>query len=597
MIVKAPSLAPFLYLSSNSPIDHHLMDQMRQQDITPAPTDYSLPRFSILVGPSPFTMPRGWEFFLTSPYEGVTYIATVLHNAGFPVRIIDVRYEADPFRAAYEQIMQGTDVLGIATFEDNFPFVEEMIERVKSACPRMPVILGGSLVTSAPNVFMDHTKADVAVISEGEITILELMQTYAQGLWARKLPEINGIVYRDREGRACTTQPRGQMPNLDSLPRMRLDLWPQYNSPRGIQPQIIASYSRGCKMDCSFCYRTTPQERVKSPEILDRDLTHLRENYNTEFVFFVDLTFTAHKKQTREYLDVIKPHDLSWTCLTRCADVDGELLPEMREAGADIVLYGVESLGTNILKTARKGNTENVTNRAMWNTWDAGIRFGGLLIVGLPGETEESLDHACRWAEQHQHITRVKYLSAMPGTSIYEQGLRSGVIKTAVDHLRWLSIEQALVQDEFLNYNGLPEQVMRSAYKRIYDSYTPGPVIDFNHYPENFEYFFPSRRPGGDRNSAYRDYRQAGGPDWRARHSSAGPTVVSGAEAFTLSKVGVERQAASNRLIVRQKNGLPAAAIPECVQFVPDADSIDSRGVHGVLARAPHCLPTPEPAE
>jgi anaerobic magnesium-protoporphyrin IX monomethyl ester cyclase len=412
-VKAAPSLASFLYLSSSTPTDHSLMDQMRQQDITPAPTDYSLPRFSIVVGPSPFTMPRGWEFFLTSPYEGVTYIATVLHNAGFPVRIIDVRYEADPLRAAYRQILAGTDVLGIATFEDNFPFVEQLIECIKSDRPAMPIILGGSLVTSAPHVFMDHTRADVAVMSEGELTILELMQTYAQGLWAHKLSEINGIVYRDREGRICRTPARGQMPNLDSLPRMRLDLWPQSKNPIGLQPQIIASYSRGCKMDCSFCYRTTPQERVKSPEILDRDLTHLRENYNTEFVFFVDLTFTAHKKQTREYLDVIKPHGLSWTCLTRCADVDGELLPEMHDAGSDIILYGVESLGTNILKTARKGNTENVTNRAMWQTWDAGIRFGGLLIVGLPGETGDSLDHACRWAEQHQHITRVKYLSAM----------------------------------------------------------------------------------------------------------------------------------------------------------------------------------------
>ncbi|WP_083896923.1 B12-binding domain-containing radical SAM protein [Azospirillum sp. B506] len=556
---KTASLAPFLYTTSNTPMDIALMDRMRQQDITPVRTDPSLPRFSIVVGPSPFSMPRGWEFFLTSPYEGVTYIATVAHNAGYPVRIIDVRYELDPVRAAYDQLIDSTDVVGIATFEDNFPFVEQLTAAIKASRPRLPIILGGSLVTSVPHVFMEHTAADVAVISEGELTILELLDSFACGLWPRKLSEINGIWYRDADGRACATRPRGQMPDLDSLPRMRLDLWPQSQGPGGLQPQIIASYSRGCKMDCSFCYRTTPQERVKSPEVFDRDLRHLREQYGTEFIFFVDLTFTAHKAQTLGYLDVLDQHGLSWTCLTRCADVDPEVLGRMKGAGCDIILFGVESLGTNILKTARKGNSENVTNRTMWQSWDAGVRFSGLLILGLPGETEESLDHACRWAEEHKHITRVKYLSAMPGTTVYQQGVQSGIIRSEVDHLRWLSIEQALVQDEFLNYNGLPEAVMRRSYQRIYDSYTPGPVLDFHHYPQHFQYFYPNNNPGNARNTDYRDYRGVGGTDWRAGHSSAAPLLLPGSEDFTLAKVGSDRQAGFNRATPRHANGLPAS--------------------------------------
>jgi anaerobic magnesium-protoporphyrin IX monomethyl ester cyclase len=560
-MTKIRSLANYLYVNSDTLKDQALMDRMRGQDMTPVPTDSSLPRVSILVGPSPFTMPRGWEFFLTSPYEGVTYIATVLHNAGYPVRIIDVRYDFDPLRSAYDQIMEGTDVLGVATFEDNFPFVEQLLREVKSSRPDMPVILGGSLVTSIPHVLMEHTPADIAVISEGELTILELMDAYTQGQWPEKLPEINGIWYRDEEGLARSTPARGQMPNLDSLPRMRLDLWPQSQGPLGLQPQIIASYSRGCKMDCSFCYRTTPQERVKSPETLDRDLRHLRENYNTEFVFFVDLTFTAHKKQTLDYLDVIKQYGLSWTCLTRCADVDTEVTTAMKGAGADIILYGVESLGTDILKSARKGNSENGTLRAMRATQEAGARFGGLLIVGLPGETEESLEHACEWAETHKHITRVKYLSAMPGTSVYSQAVRDGIIRSEVDHLRWLSIEQALVQDEFLNYNGLPESVMRRAYKRIYDSYEPGPVLDFKHCPENFRYFYPNESPGNSANAAYRDYLGGGGPGWRSSHSSAAAPIFSGSEQYTLANTGTETQVSFNRSVPRLNNGLPAPMV------------------------------------
>jgi MoaA/NifB/PqqE/SkfB family radical SAM enzyme len=364
---------------------------------------------------------------------------------------------------------------------------------------------------------MRETRADVAVISEGEITILEVMDAFTRGNWSWRLAEIKGIWYRDSKGQVHATPPRGQMPNLDSLPNMRLDLWPQFKDPRGMQPQIIASYSRGCKMDCSFCYRTTPQERVKSPQKLNEELAFLKKNYQTEFIFFVDLTFTAHKKQTLEYLDVIGQHDIGWTCLTRNADVDLEVTTRMGETGCDIGLFGVETLTPEVLKEARKGSTENLVFRAMRNAEEGGIRYGGLTIVGLPGETEESLDHMCGWAEEHNHITRVKYLSAMPGTTVYRQGLESGVIRSEVEHLRWLSVEQALERDEFLNYNGLPDAVMRRAYKRIYDSYCPGPVMDFKHYPEHFAYFDPDPNPA---------------KPWRANFASAGAHPFPGSEEF-----------------------------------------------------------------
>ncbi len=513
--MATPSLDPGLYTSTSGQIDQMLMDQMLQQGLAPVATSTKMPRITLVVGPSPFSMPRGWEFFLTSPYEGVTYIATVLTNAGYPVKIVDVRYDRTPLQTAYDQIMEGTDVLGIATYEDNYPFCEDLIRESKNAKPNMPIILGGSLVTSVPHVFMRETRADVCVISEGELTILEVMEAFTCGAWSARLPDIKGIWYKDAQGVPHANPPRGQMPNLNALPNMRLDLWPQSKDPRGLQPQIIASYSRGCKMDCSFCYRTTPQERVKSPEKLRSELTWLKQQYNTEFIFFVDLTFTAHKKQTLQYLDVIQEHDLKWTCLTRNADVDAEVAKAMGKAGCDIALYGVESLTPAALKEARKGSTESLVMKAMKNTWDAGVRYGGLTIVGLPNETEDSLDHMCKWAEEFQHITRVKYLSAMPGTTVYKQSVENKEIRDEVEHLRWLSVEQALERDEFLNVNHLPDEVMRSAYKRIYDSYQPGPVMDFHHFPEHFAYYDPEPTT-----------------EWRAVFASAGAVPDPGTEQF-----------------------------------------------------------------
>jgi len=312
----------------------------------------------------------------------------------------------------------------------------------------------------------------------------------------------------------------------------------------GLQPQIISSYSRGCKMDCSFCYRTTPQERAKSPEKLDQELATLKADHGIEFVFFVDLTFTSHKKQTMEILEVIKDHDIRWTCLTRCADLDKERAEAMEASGCDIALFGVESLGKDVLKEARKGNTENITIRAQRTVEEAGVRFGGLTIVGLPNETEESLDHMCIWAEENNHITRVKYLSLMPGTTVYQQGVENGHIRSEVDHLNWLSIEQALYEDEFINVTEMSEGKMREGYKRIYDSYRPGPVMDFHHWPAYFSYHHPNSNSGQTHAQRY------GGEDWRTKFSSAAPLLVPGSENYTLDKVGAEGMAARGAALV-----------------------------------------------
>ncbi|MBU0485638.1 MAG: B12-binding domain-containing radical SAM protein [Proteobacteria bacterium] len=528
------SLAPELYAQATSKNDLRLMSIMREQDQSPVPTDQNLPAITLLVGPSPFTMPRGWEFFLTSPYEGVTYIATVLHNAGYPVRIVDVRYAVDPLNKAFRQIMTGTEVLGIATFEDNFPFTRELIAKVKEAEPKMPIICGGSLATSSPHIFMEYTKTDIAVISEGELTILELLDSYRRGKWDSELATINGISYRNDEGEVCRTAPRGQMTDLDCLPRMRLDLWPQAKDPRGLQPQIIASYSRGCKMDCAFCFRTTPQVAYKSQEKLAADLAWLKGQYNTDFIFFTDLTFNSSKQRSLDVCEVIGQYDLRWTCLTKCANVDRPQLEAMQKSGCDIALFGVESLGANALKSVRKPTTENISIKAMEMSLAAGVRFGALLIVGLPGEEADTLMHMADWAEEHNNVTRVKYLSAMPGTTVYNNVLENGQIKSELDHLNWLSVEQALYEDEFLNLSGLPEKTIRQGYKRMYDAYQPGPVMDFNHFPDNFQYFHPN--PDDAKQSSI-DYA---GPGWRAKFSSAGPPLTPGSERFTLDQTGPE---------------------------------------------------------
>jgi radical SAM superfamily enzyme YgiQ (UPF0313 family) len=449
------------------------LERIKKQALNPERTDSAKPCLGIIVPPSPFTVPKGWEFVLRQPFEGVSYISTVVHNAGYKVKIIDVRLEDNPIAEAIKEVSDGVDVVGVATYEDNFPFIEEVVRNIKQESGDKLIILGGSLVTSVPSVVMKNILADIAVLGEGEITILELLDLITQNELG-KLNEIKGICYKDNSGNLVFTEKRPQMKDLDSLPVMNLSLWPSVqNNP--VIKEIFFSHSRGCYMNCSFCYRTTPQLSLKSIEKFRQELKELKIKHKFEFIYFVDLTFAIEKKRTEEICEVLKDFQASWSCMCRVQNLDAEILRKMKEAGCQIILYGFESVNQDILDIVHKGITPDEIRNAVRMTQESGIQVGGLFILGLPGETEGSLNKVIEFIEETSSACRVKYLSAIPGTEIYRQALAQGIIKSEVQHLRWLSKEKGSFDDEFINFTKLSEQKLREVYKKINFKYIRGP--------------------------------------------------------------------------------------------------------------------------
>jgi len=430
------------------------------------------PYFGIVVPPSAFTVPAGWEFVLKQPFEGVSYIATVLHNAGYRVKIIDVRWSDNPVDAALQD-MEDIDVLGIATYEDSFIFLEKLISRIKEGYPKIPVILGGSLVTSVPSVVMQNTQADIAVLGEGEQTILELMDIIGNNE-IRRINDVAGICYKDNSGNLVFTPKRPQMKDLNSLPAMNLSLWPHVQENQKIK-EILFSHSRGCYMNCSFCYRTTPQLSLKSVDKFRQELLELKRKHDFEFIYFVDLTFAIDKERTLQICKVIKEFNARWSCMCRVQNLDADILIAMKDAGCQIILYGFESMDQEVLDKAHKGTSPEEIKRMLSLTRDAGIEAGGLFILGLPGETKNSLNKVIEFIKDVSGACRVKYLSAIPGTEIYCSALKNGIIKDEVAHLRWLAKEKGEFDDEFLNLTKLPDEELRLAYKAINSMYIKGP--------------------------------------------------------------------------------------------------------------------------
>lgn len=450
------------------------LDRIKKQSQNPEKQDSTKPYFGIVVPPSSFTVPSGWEFVLKQPFEGVSYIATVLYNAGFRVKIIDVRFAQDPVAQVLDQL-RDIDVLGIATYEDGFIFLESCITSVKEKYPQMKIILGGSLVTSAPAVVMNNTKADIAVLGEGELTTLELMDLIASGDIG-KLGLIKGLCYRNEVNELIFTGNRPQMKDLDSLPVMNLSFWPQVQKDPKLK-EVLISHSRGCYMNCSFCYRTTPQLSEKSVDKFREELKVLYEKHSFEFLYFVDLTFCIRKERTLRICKVLEEFKVRWSCMTRVQNLDAQILKAMKKAGCQVILYGFESMDQNVLNKAHKGITPQEIEAMMRLTQEIGIQVAGLFILGLPGETKESIQKVISFIGKTGGACRVKYLSALPGTEIYRSALEKGIIKSEVEHLRWLSKEKGQFDDEFLNFTQLDEEHLRKSFQEISSMYIKGPQV------------------------------------------------------------------------------------------------------------------------
>lgn len=425
-------------------------------------------RFGLIVPPSPYVVPCGWEWVHKAPFEGPSIIASLIKGLGYRFTLFDQR---DCFDAnSLSGKLNGLDIIGIATYEDNFPYIKKIIEITKKENPGHPVILGGPLVSSAPELIMKNTKADYAVIGEGELTLIELMDFLSQNERALPVRKIKGLVWKKSKNRVIVNQVREQMMNLDAVPFQDFSVWKRFEN--GFIPEIPLSYSRGCPFNCSFCYRPMPKLRYKSIERVRNEIEYLKK-WKFKMVWWNDLTFLANKNFVHRLLKkAFSVYDFNWCCFTRVAGIDLPILKAMKKRNCNIINFGIEAIDKDILDSYRKEITKGDTMHAISLVREAGIKCGGLFIVGALKETKKSLQNLIDFCRRFKEITRVKYLSVIPGTSLYNQAVKEGLIKDEIAHLEWLSREESIEEDiekegfVFLSKN-ISKHDLRIAYRAI----------------------------------------------------------------------------------------------------------------------------------
>jgi hopanoid biosynthesis associated radical SAM protein HpnJ len=253
---------------------------------------------------------------------------------------------------------------------------------------------------------------------------------------ARKpLPEVGGIAYR-ANGRVALTPPRPTIENMDALPSVvdvyKRDLTIENYFIGYLQHPYVSLYTgRGCRSKCTFCL--WPQTlgghryRVRSPENVAAEMSLAKKYFpQVREFFFDDDTFTDDLPRAEEIARRLGKLGLTWSCNAK-ANVPYSTLKIMKENGLRLLLVGYESGDDQILLNIKKGLRTDIARRFTEDCRKLGIQIHGTFILGLPGETQETIEKTIAYAKEiNPHTIQVSLAAPYPGTTLYQQAVDNG---------------------------------------------------------------------------------------------------------------------------------------------------------------------------
>ena len=339
-------------------------------------------------------------------------------------------------------LIEDYDLVVMHTSTPSFPGDVKVAEALKAAKPDLVVGFVGAKVAVEPELsLLASPQIDFVAREEYDFTIVET----AQG---RPLDQIAGITYRDEKGNVVSNPDRAVLEDMDRLPYVT----PIYRRDLRIEdyfigylkhPYVSLYTGRGCRSQCTFClwpqtvsghrYRTRSVEHVLDEmHMVKQTLPQVKE------VFFDDDTFTDNRERAEQIAKGMSRLGLEWSCNAK-ANVPYETLKVMRDNGLRLVLTGFESGNQQILANIKKGVKVERAREFAKDCRDLGITIHGTFIVGLPGESKQTIQETIRFAREiNPHTIQVSIAAPYPGTALYRQAQEEG----------WMADDAAGLVDE-----------------------------------------------------------------------------------------------------------------------------------------------------
>lgn len=372
---------------------------------------------------------------------------------------------------------KGYDLVVISTSTPTVSHDARVAELLKEHYPGIKIGLVGAHTMVMPGETLECSNAiDFVTTGEFDYAIKEI----ADG---SPLDKVKGIAYRSHGG-IRRTEDRPPLEDLDSLPfvtevyKRDLDISKYYNG--YLKHPYISFYAgRGCRARCTFClwpqtisghaYRVRSVGSVYEEMVTSKGLFPEAKEY-----FFDDDTFTDNAPRAIEIARRIRGLGVTWSCNSR-ANTSRETLRELKECGLRLLTVGFESGNQRILNNIKKGIRLEQAREFVKATKELGILVHGAFIIGLPGETAETIEETIRYAlELDLYSIQVSLVAPYPGTEIYAQGVKEGWIVREGDSLTKDGIQNAAIA-----YNGLTREEIFETVERFYRRFylRPKPIM------------------------------------------------------------------------------------------------------------------------
>jgi radical SAM superfamily enzyme YgiQ (UPF0313 family) len=312
-------------------------------------------------------------------------------------------------------------IIGFRAFTVQIKAAGSIAKEIKKHFPEILICAGGPHVTAIPKCTLEEFESfDFVICGEGELTLPRILESHNEGT---SLADIRGVVVRESNDHDLSGD---IIENLDSLP---YPAWEEFRLDRylGADPHLTKlelpiSTSRGCPFSCVFCFRTFGnRRRSRTTDSVILEVEYNINKYGCEAIYFCDETFTANIKWNVELFEKMISKGLhkkiKWSCETRLDTASPELFHLMKEAGCYYVFFGLESADERILEIAMKSfKVSQIKQGVLWAK-DAGLICAGSFIIGLPAETEETVNKSIALARDLEiYSTTFPMAVPFPGT-------------------------------------------------------------------------------------------------------------------------------------------------------------------------------------
>jgi radical SAM superfamily enzyme YgiQ (UPF0313 family) len=338
-----------------------------------------------------------------SPPLGIGYLLAVAKQRGFRAQFIDMAVERFSVGDLLSHIGEvSPKVVGFTAYTIHIKSAGYIAREIKKQFRDVLVCAGGVHATVTPKETLEEFESfDFAVCGEAELLLPELIESIERGT---PLSHIRGVVTREKKEFS-----RQAVECLDDLP---FPAWEDFNLadyqgcyPHRTNLELPMTTSRGCPYSCVFCVRAFgSRRRFRSVQSVLSEIERNIEDFGCESICFMDETFMFDLKWCNELFEQMIRRGLNkkitWSCSTRVNNVSPELFCLMKKAGCYYVFFGLESSDDVILKNIKKRITSDQIKKAVKWAKEAGLICVGSFIIGLPGETEQTVNKNIKLAQE-----------------------------------------------------------------------------------------------------------------------------------------------------------------------------------------------------